>query len=253
MSSTDTREDGRVAVVLVEPQGPRNIGSICRVMRNFGCDDLRLVRPACNHRALSARHMAVRSQDLLEQARLFPTLAQAIADCHLVVGTTRRFGKYRQDCCLPADLPRLLAGIQGRTALVFGREDNGLTNAELQQCHRFLTIPTDPDLPSMNLAQAVTVCLYEIAKDRRPPVSPGPGSEQPAPASECEAMYAHMQAVLLRIGYLNPQNPDHIMRTYRRLFGRAGLSTRDVRILRGLWNAIDVAVQRVDKERKSGS
>ncbi len=232
-----------LAVVLVGPQGPRNIGAVCRVMRNFGYSDLRLVRPACDHRSLAARYAAVRSQDLLDRARVCQGLGEAVADCRLVLGTTRRSGKNRQQCLLPDRLAGMAAGVAGRVALVFGREDNGLSNAELQRCHRLVTIPTDPHFPSMNLAQAVAVCLYETAKARFLP----PAVEQrepPAMAGEVEGMYAHMRRVLLAIGYLNPQNPDHILQTYRRIFGRALLSSREVRVLRGLWHAVAVAASR---------
>ncbi len=246
------KESSGLAVVLVGPQGPRNIGAVCRVMRNFGYRDLRLVQPACNHRSLAARYAAVRSQDLLDQARVYQSLAAAVADCRLVLGTTRRFGKNRQQCVLPEELATMTATVAGRTALVFGREDNGLTNAELQQCHRFVTIPTDPQLPSMNLAQAVTVCLYETAKAR---FLPGGVEQQepPAAAGEVEDMYAHMREVLLAIGYLNPQNPDHILQTYRRIFGRALLSAREVRVLRGLWHAVAVAAKRGDSAKDRSS
>ncbi|HHK60793.1 MAG TPA: RNA methyltransferase, partial [Desulfobacterales bacterium] len=98
------KESSGLAVVLVGPQGPRNIGAVCRVMRNFGYRDLRLVQPACNHRSLAARYAAVRSQDLLDQARVYQSLAAAVADCRLVLGTTRRFGKNRRQCVLPEDL-----------------------------------------------------------------------------------------------------------------------------------------------------
>ncbi len=230
------------AVVLVEPQGPRNVGSVCRVMHNFEFDDLRLVAPVCDHLGEEARHMAVRSGHLLEEARVFSTLAEAIGDCQLVFGTTRRFGKYRDDFLYPESVAPLVMEAAGRAALVFGREDNGLTTAELHLCHHFVTIPTSDRLPSMNLAQAVAVCLYQLHRQGRQ--APPACRRTLAPVHECEAMLDHMQSVLTDIGYLNPQNPDHIMRAWRRIFGRAGLSPRDVRILRGLWSAVEGMISR---------
>lgn len=227
-------------VVLVEPQGPRNVGAICRTMRNFGLAELRLVTPRCDHLGEEARRMAVRSSHVLEEARVCPSLAEAVADCGLVFGTTRRFGRYRADLLLPEEAARLVAASPAgaRAAYVFGREDNGLSSAELEICHRFLTIPTSEDLPSMNLAQSVAVCLYELfrADGNGPAERRG---EEPAAHAEHEAMIRHMRKSLLAIGYLNPENPDHILRTYRRIFGRAGLSERDIRILQGLWSKLD--------------
>ena len=125
-----------------------------------------------------------------------------------------------------------------QTALVFGREDSGLTTAELDLCQLLLTIPTHASLPSMNLAQAVTVVLYELSKgtsDKTPLAE----SQTLADNKTMESMYLHMRDTLVRAEYLDRQNPDHILRTFRRIFGRAGLDDRDVSILHGLWSRID--------------
>jgi len=229
-----------VSVVLVEPQGALNIGSVCRVMMNFGFADLRLVKPRADHLSKQARDMAVNAKDLLRKARLFGTLADALADCSLCLGTTRRFGKYRQDFLEPHEISPLLARHEStvKTALVFGREDNGLTTTELDLCQFFVTIATDPALPSLNLAQAVTICLYELsrgchAQEAQPCVS------ERADSKTLENMYQHMRRTLTEAEYLDQQNPDHILRTFRRIFGRAGLDLREVRIIQGLWSRID--------------
>ncbi|RJX35820.1 MAG: RNA methyltransferase [Desulfurivibrio sp.] len=228
-----------VSVVLVEPQGALNIGSVCRVMMNFGFADLRLVKPRADHLSKQARDMAVNARDLLKNAGLFGTLAEALADCGLCLGTTRRFGKYRQDFLAPQEIAPLLARYDAgvKTALVFGREDDGLTTAELDLCQFFITIATNPALPSLNLAQAVTICLYELSRDRQGLAEPG--GLEPADSGTLESMYQHMRRTLLDAEYLDPQNPDHILRTFRRIFGRAGLDQREVRIIRGLWSRID--------------
>lgn len=231
-----------IAVVLVEPQGALNIGSVCRVMANFGLSDLRLVNPQADHLGDDARRMAVKASGLLESARLYPTLTEALADCAFSVGTTRRFGKYREDFLHPDAAARetLAAAGQGQAALVFGREDRGLLTDELDLCSRFVTIPTEEALPSMNLAQAVAVCLYEVALAAGE--AAGKGSKRrrkTAPTRSVEAMYGHMRQTLLDVGYLDPQNPDHILRTFRRIFARAGLNDRDVKVLQGLWSRLD--------------
>jgi tRNA/rRNA methyltransferase len=230
-----------IAIVLVEPQGPLNIGSVCRAMMNFGFSDLRLVNPATDHLADDARRMAVRAIPLLERARLYADLGSALADCQLALGTTRRFGKYREDFLHPDEAASFLLPMSdtGRVAWVFGREDKGLETAELDLCQRFVTIPTWDACPSMNLAQSVTVCLYETARAFGRAAGKAGGRKRTSSIATLEGMYGHMRRTLTEIGFLDPQNPDHILRSFRRIFGRAGLNDRDVRILRGLWSRID--------------
>jgi len=156
----------KIAVVLVEPQGALNIGSVCRVMANFGLVDLRLVNPQADHLGDEARRMAVKASALLEGARIYPTLSAALADCAFSVGTTRRFGKYREDFLHPAAAARetLVAAGQGQAALVFGREDKGVTTDESQLANYFIRIPMAGTYPSLNLSQAVMVVTYEVYK-----------------------------------------------------------------------------------------
>ncbi len=230
-----------VSVVLVEPQGPLNIGSVCRAMMNFGFSDLRLVNPSADHLCDDARRMAVKASRLLQQARVYDHLEAALDDCQYALGTTRRFGKYREDFLHPDQAGRMLLPLteKGRVALVFGREDKGLLTAELDLCQRFITIPTRDELPSMNLAQAVSLCLYEVARAAGEESGKTSGRKKLANGKVLEGMYRHMRKTLLDIGFLDPQNPDHILHSFRRIFGRAGLNEREVRILHGLWSRID--------------
>lgn len=230
-----------ICIVLVEPQGARNIGSVARAMANFAMSELRLVRPQTDHLQEEARQMAVKAGTILEQARLYADLQAALTDCHCVFGTTRRLGKYRVDILNPDDaalqmLP-LLDG--GRVAIVFGREDKGLKTAEIDLCQKLVTIPTDDRLPSMNLAQSVGICLYEIYRQHGKALGKTVAGKKLAESTEVEALFDHMRRTFLAIDYLNPQNPEHILRTYRRLLGRAGLDAREVRALRGLLSAVD--------------
>ncbi|MCW9049302.1 MAG: RNA methyltransferase [Deltaproteobacteria bacterium] len=232
----------KLAVVLVEPQGALNIGSVCRAMLNFGIDELRLVNPQVDHLSRDARLMAVKAASVLESAKTYTCLEAALADCALSFGTTRRFGRYREDLMHPDEAARSLLPIaqHGQVALVFGREDKGLLTAELDLCQHFITIPTNEELPSMNLAQAVVVCLYEVKKVRGELVGQEHGRKKLAENAELEALYQHMRQSLVHIGYLDSQNPDHILRSFRRIFGRSGLNSREVSILRGLFNQIDL-------------
>ncbi|PLX80377.1 MAG: RNA methyltransferase [Desulfuromonas sp.] len=240
-----------VRVVLVEPQGSLNIGSVARVMANFGFGKLYLVNPEADHLNDEARRMAVKAAPLLEQAVIVPDLAAALADCRLALGTTRRFGKYREDFLHPDELgPQVVPVAEaGEVALVFGREDKGLLTEELDLCQRFITIPTSDELPSMNLAQSVAVSLYGLVLSSRNHEGENRhGRKSLASGQTLERLYDHMRRTLLDIEYLDPQNPEHILHTYRRIFGRAQLNDREVRVLRGLLSRIDW----VEAERRKG-
>jgi len=236
-------------VVLVEPRGERNIGAVARAMANFGVSDLRLVAPQTDHLQDEARKMAVKASVLLERATLYPDLVTALKDCHYAYATTRRFGKYRENFLHPdsaaAELLPLLD--QGKVALVFGREDKGLKTEELDLCQRLITIPTCGEIGSMNLAQSAVICLYEVGRQFGEARGKCPSGRKLASIEQLEVLFGHMRRTLLDISYLNPQNPEHIMRSYRQMLGRAALDDREVRVLRGLLSEID----RVEQERRT--
>lgn len=230
-----------ICVVLVEPKGSLNIGSVSRVMLNFGLSNLRLVNPAASHLNDEARRMAVKSTPLLEKAAIYATLGEALADCHVAMATTRRFGKYRQRLLLPEEAAKEIIPLAkgGMTALVFGREDHGLSTDEIDHCQHILTIPTHPDLKSLNLSQSVGICLYEIFRAYKSDTNTDAGGKKFASGESQEAMFSHMQETLSNVDFLDPQNPQHIIRTFRKIFGRAHLDEREVKILQGLWSRID--------------
>ena len=230
----------RIAIVLVEPQNPGNIGMVCRAMKNMGLGDLRLVNP-CAYDHPEAFKFAVSARDVLENASVFSSLPEALADSPLSVGTTRRHGKYRQEIVSPEAIARKILSELGdrRGAFVFGREDHGLTTDELSLCRCHATIPSAPEYGSLNLAQSVLIFCYELFKAGAE--IPAAGVRSIASVDETEELLKHMETSLLRIGYLNPQNPAHIMRTFRRLFARAELDSREVAILRGMMSQVDWA------------
>lgn len=230
-----------LTIILVEPQGPLNVGSTCRTMMNFGFSDLRLVNPCHDYKGKDARKMALSAQHMLTEAPCFETLEAALSDCHLAFGTTRRFGKYRKRFFTPDTAGRAVAQRDDtcRCALVMGREDNGLTTEELSLCHHFITIPTEDAFASMNLSHALTIFLYEISGALKAGDTKPIATARPAPMAVTEQMYAHMRKTLCDIDYLDPQNPDHLLRTFRRIFSRSDLTERDVNIIRGLMSRID--------------
>lgn len=214
---------------------------VCRAMKNMGLTDLRIVN-GCPLDHPEAYKFAVSARDLLQQARIFPSLPAALADTELSVATTRRHGKYRQEICTPREIvSRISSQLLGhRAALVFGREDNGLTTEELSCCRWLATIPTADEYGSLNLAQAVLLFCYELSVGLSADSST-PVERALAPSADLETLYNHMERTFLRIGFLNPQNPAHIMRTMRRIFARAELDEREVAIFRGLMTQIDWA------------
>jgi len=160
MSDSFVHRD-RIAVVLVEPQNPGNIGMVCRAMMNTGLDELRLVNP-CQYLHPEAHKFAVSAKDLLGRARVFSSLREALADTHHSVATTRRLGKYRREIFTPPEIVQKVLPDLGvhRVALVFGREDNGLTTEEVSLCRWHATIPTAGEYGSLNLSQAVLIFCY---------------------------------------------------------------------------------------------
>lgn len=225
-------------VVLVEPQSPGNIGMVCRAMANFGCSRLRLVNP-CRHLDPEARKFAVSAADLLDSAEIFPDLAAALADCRGAVAATRRAGRLRGELTDLTDLPQQLAAYPAgsRIALVFGREDSGLTTAEVAQCTHAACIATAA-FGSLNLAQAVIVFLYELQRNSALP-TPAPSPAGELPLGRLEGLFAQMEGTLERIAFLNPAAPAGVMNRLRRMFQRAQLDDQDLELLRGMWSQLD--------------
>lgn len=226
--------------MLVGTQSPGNIGMVCRAMKNMGLADLRLVNP-CRVDHPDAAMFAVSARDLLEAATLFSSLEEALADCEFSVATTRRHGKYRNEICTPGEIVARFSATaaQSRLALVFGREDSGLTTDEVALCRWQATIETADEYGSLNLSQAVLIFCYEFLKGTT--TAPEKPARELAGTASVEPLYAQMEKTFLKIGYLNPQNPDHMMRSLRRIFSRAELDEREVSALRGLLSQIDWA------------
>ena len=237
-----------VSVILVEPQFPGNIGMVCRAMKNMGITRLRLVA-GCDHLQPEAFKFAVSAKDLLKQAELFTNLPDALADITTSIATTRRSGQYRQDLLAPHQAARTLLDSTGSAALVFGREDHGLSTADLSLCTHQATIPSNPAYGSLNLAQSVLIFCYELFGAAA--ATPDTTQRTPAPSGELEPFFTHLESTLLRVGHLNPQNPDHIMRSLRRLFFRAELDSREVAILRGMLSQIDWAAGNFKDRKKT--
>ena len=225
-------------IVMVRPRGSGNIGSVARAMKNVGAGELAIVGKA-RTRSFWARAMAVHGQEILADAKRYETLREAIADCTFVVGTTCRSGLYRSHSQPPREVaPAVVAALEkGKVALIFGPEDHGLSNKDLEHCQLLVTIPTHPDYPSLNVAQAAVICLYELYVASLTPAD-SDGIHR-AEAEQIEMLFDIMRNALLRIGFLDSENPEHMLLAFRRIFGRAGLEEKDVRIFTGMFRQIE--------------
>lgn len=231
----------RIAVVLVEPRSPGNIGMLCRAMANFGASDLRLVNP-CQHLHPEAHKFAVFAADLLGSARVFSDLSSAIADLQITVAATRRAGRLRGELMTAGRMPELLGRLEPgqHLGLVLGREDAGLTTEEVRLCSHAATIPSDPERGSLNLSQAALVFLYELS--RTPPLAAAEERDRPR-QEETEALFTQMEKVLERIAFLNPHAPERVMNPLRRICHRADLDRGELSLLRGMWSQIAWSVR----------
>ncbi len=229
-----------IRIVLVETSHPGNIGAAARAMKTMGLGELYLVNPALYPNA-EATARASGADDVLARAVVCDSLDDALRDCTLVVGSSARLRTRRW----PQLEPRAFAekavdeGRRGRVALVFGRERTGLTNEELDRCNYVVSISANPEYSSLNLAAAVQVFAYELRVAAQGGVGePATESgEEPAAAEDVERFYEHMERTLVELGFLDPQNPRHLMRRLRRLYNRARLTHNEINILRGILSA----------------
>jgi tRNA/rRNA methyltransferase len=239
----------RIALVLVEPQIPENIGSVARAMNNMGLKRLILVRPKHCDLSRVLKTATGTSVDIVEQMEVIEDLAEALRPFQYVVGTTARIGSQRPALTQPRRLAQDLIALsrQNDIAILFGAEDRGLSNEQLRPCHTILTIPT-ADFASLNLAQAAMIVCYEIfLASAEAPVEVTP---RLANSFELEGMYAHLKDVLTKIGFIDPQNPEHWMLNVRRFLSRVTLRARDVRIIRGICRQIDWYTDQMEKMKR---
>ncbi len=227
-------------VVLVGTQHPGNIGSAARAMKTMGLGRLMLVAPE-RFPDREAYALSAGANDVLDRAEVHATLADALADCRLVIATTARQRTVPMPELSPREGAQRVVEAQGmgEVALVFGRERTGLENEELQLCHAAIFIQANPDYSSLNLAAAVQVVAYEwrMAMLGMQAPSPAPSADPddlPADHAQLESFFSHLGAFLDDIGFHKGKAPDMVTQRLRRLFLRAGPDPRELRILRGI-------------------
>jgi tRNA/rRNA methyltransferase/tRNA (cytidine32/uridine32-2'-O)-methyltransferase len=230
-----------VRIILVGTTHPGNIGAAARAMKNMGQHELVLVNPRqFPHEDATAR--ASGAEDVLAATRVVASLAEALADCVFVAAASARSRTIGWPSLAPRECAaRLLEETSnGPVAVVFGPEKSGLTNEDLDRCHTLLTIPTEPGFSSLNLAMAVQVLTYEVHLARHDERVPQPAAEAPpATAEELEHFYRHLESIMIASGFLDTDNPRHLMRRLRRLFIKARPDKNEINILRGFLSSME--------------
>lgn len=231
----------RIRIILINTSHPGNIGSAARAMKTMGLSDLVLVAPHEFPHA-KALEMASGASDILENAQVVETLEQAIADCTLVVGTSARKRTVPWPLLSPRETAEKikLEKENSQTAILFGREQSGLTNEELQCCHVHVQIPANPDYSSLNLSAAVQVIAYElrVASLDKTFLTEDEWDYRLANADEMEKFFTHLQEVLTEIDFLKMNAPRKLMTRLRRMFLRTRPDVMEMNILRGMLTAI---------------
>jgi len=219
-------------IVLVSPKFPGNLGMTARAMTNCGFSDLHLVAPRAELNK-EAYQMAPVGGDILDRAEIQDSLYSAIKDCNIVIGTSRRKGAMRRNAVSPEECAKMMrtALVENRVALVFGAEDNGLSNEEMTLCHWNVGIHTGSDEESFNLSHSVAIMCYLV---NRAVVDYRPNSRKLAKASNLENLFVDIARFLLETGFIHELDPKRMMVTIRQILHRSGLNEREVRIIRGI-------------------
>lgn len=234
-----------LCIVMIQTSHPGNIGSAARAMKTMGVSDLRLVNPN-KFNSPETRALASGADDILDNARHYATLTEALADCQTIIGTSARSERTISWPQLDArECGEFIAEhlTQQKIALVFGRERSGLTNDELEHCHSLAHIPMAFDFFSLNIAAAIQLFCYECmmaTQALKPPPKESSAhdpNEAPATHEALEGFYTHLETTMIESRYLDPENPRLLMRRFRRLFGRAKPTKSEASMLRGMLSA----------------
>ena len=227
-----------IAVVLNRPRYPENIGEAARAVMNMGINRLIVVDPE-NFDIVKILKMATHAaSDIVKSIRMYDTLQEALKSYQYVVGTTARLGGERQVVGNPSEIAAHLIPIsaENQIAVVFGSEDRGLVNEDIRLCHVLINIPT-AEFSSLNLAQAVMVVCYELFKaslSEKKTFVPRLASRH-----ELDGMYEQLKEVLVKISYVNPENPEYWLNNIRHFFTRIGLRAKEISIIRGLCRQVN--------------
>lgn len=237
----------RIKIVLVRPLGALNVGSVARVMKNMGLTQLILVEPQCDYLGEEGRKMALHALDVLERAKVVASIPEALVGCQRAIATSARSRHLSVEPENPRTALPWLFGADS-SALIFGPEDKGLSNEDLKYAQRFVRIPSSPIYPSLNLAQSVAVCCYELyqncLENQELEVIT---NQETASLDALEHYYQQLESLLLKIGYLYPHTAESRMTKFRLLFNRAQPSANEVAMLKGIISQMEWALKQGDK------
>jgi tRNA/rRNA methyltransferase len=232
-------KDNKPIIILVRPQLGQNIGKAARAMLNFGLTEMRLVSPRDGWPNPDAGPAASGADAVLEQALVFDTVEEAIADCALVSASTVR----RRDLVMPVigpeEMARSINQARGRSAILFGPERSGLETEEVALANAIVTVPINPEFGSLNLAQAVILLAYEWSRGAGLAQPPAKDAEDPAPLGEVEGLIGQLDEALVEKGYFHPPSRTQATRnTIRTIFTKTAWSSREVKAVRGIFRAL---------------
>ena len=243
-------------VVLVEPKGPLNVGSIARLCANFEVDELRIVSPQCDIFSLEAKKMALKGKQYLDKCEIFNKVEQAIFDCDLVLASSGKLERSKDSFYeTPEDISKWITSFKqiNKVAIVFGREDRGLTNEELLLAHKIFNIPTSCRYPSLNLSHAVSIILYELRKSPIKNLDQNLKSFDLASSKQINESFVEIEQMLLRVGYLLEHTSRAKIRKFKKYISRANTSKNEINILRGIVHQINWFLNntKINKKTKS--
>jgi tRNA/rRNA methyltransferase len=230
-----------ISIVLYKPKYAGNIGSVVRAAKNMGIENIIVVGTNDFDREEMQQRSTHLAADVLDKIKYVQGVEEALGGFNYIVGTTARLGKARGPFISPRAAAQDIADIsqKNKVALLFGPEDTGLANEALRLCHAVVTIPTSREFTSLNLSHAVMILCYEIFIASSPATIATKATPNLAHLSELEGMYAQIKTLLADIGFLNPENPDYWMMHLRRFFSRAGILSREVKIVRGICRQLE--------------
>lgn len=221
--------------VLVRPTYLGNIGSVARVMKNFGFKNMRLVAPPRNYKDAEARKMSVGAFDLLKTAQCFDTVAEALKDVNVAVGTTSAYQRSFQTECLLDVSEALKQKSANRMAILFGDERDGLKTEDLQRCQFVVSIPSNPDFSSLNLAQAVGIIAYELIRPVASSVEAGSGVKtEEISGEDSDIFFENLGSLLSEIEFTKSFSKNRILAELRVLFNKAKPNAREMDLLNAL-------------------
>ena len=229
-------------VILVEPNGPLNVGSVARLCSNFEVEELRIVSPKCEIFSLEAKKMALKGQKYLDHCKIFDSLEKAILDCDLVLASCGRIDVSKDSFFESSeDIFNWISTFKkiNNLAIVFGREDRGLTNNELLLANKTFNIPTSQNNPSLNLSHAVSIVLYELNKSSKRNFNKELETFNLASSKQIHDSFVDIEEMLLRVGYLLKHTSEAKISKFKKFILRANTSMHEINVLRGIVNQIN--------------